>query len=332
MSGAYERSRMSIAPQASRMLWRTLGLALVVMTSGCVAPTTLSTSAAPSIVSPSLGDEGTLRVYFVDVGQGDGALLVSPSGKSVLIDAGTKRGGKRIVKLMQRLGITQLDMVIMSHPHADHMGGMITVLERVPARVFLDPGYDHGSATYLRLLNYLETSNTQVRLARAGRRVDLQDGVTMTLLAPEEPLLTGTRSDANANSVVTMIRHGQIRLLFTGDAEHPTEERLLKSSTSLRAQVLKVAHHGSAYASQAHFLAQVAPQIAIISAGANNRYNHPRSETLERLRATGARILRTDKHGTITIISDGETIRVHVQRQDEDASNATAPPAWAKAS
>ena len=187
-----------------------------------------------------------LLVRVVDVGQGDGLVVISPTGKAVMIDAGDRGAEREMLAELARAGVATLDLVVMTHPHADHIGGMQRVLETVPTRLFLDPGFDHGSGMYARLLEHLEASGAQLLVARAGRRIDLGGGAALEVLAPREPLLTGTRSDANANSIVLRLTYGDTAMLLTGDAEEPTERRLLEAPEQVAADVLKVAHHGSA--------------------------------------------------------------------------------------
>jgi competence protein ComEC len=160
----------------------------------------------------------------------------------------------------------------------------------------------------------LAAKGVAVRQATRGRVIDLGGGATLTLVGPPEPPITGSRSDVNANSVVARLTYGTFAALLAGDAEAPTEAWLVASGSELRANVLKVAHHGSRYASGDDFLKAVAPSIAIISAGARNDYGHPAPETLARLARAGARIYRTDMDGDITIESDGRSIQVRTGR------------------
>ncbi|MGM0575938.1 MAG: ComEC/Rec2 family competence protein [Myxococcota bacterium] len=272
-----------------------------------------------------------LRVHFVDVGQGDAALVVSPEGKTVLVDAGPRGADDEVLEVLGREDVDRLDLAVGTHAHADHIGGMREVLQRVRARFFMDPGWDHGSATYSKLLAALERLGIPVRLARAGRTVDIGGGATFTILAPEEPLLTDTRSDVNANSVVARLEWGEVSVLFTGDAEGVTERRLLKSGGELNSTILKVAHHGSRHSTSARFLRKVSPEAAVISCG-DNSYGHPTDELLSRLEQRDLPVWRTDRHGTVRlVITDGEEWHLESERSastdpDVEPEAARAPP------
>jgi competence protein ComEC len=263
--------------------------------------------AALLLVAPLAAAGDALRVHFLDIGQGDAILIVSPTGKTVLVDAGP-RGGDRVVRhALASEGRTVIDLAVFSHAHADHIGGMARVVEAVDVKRVLDPGFDHTSATYRQLLQTLAKHNVPVSIARDGRKIDLGGGAALEILAPADPLLTGTRSDANTNSIVLRLTHGSMSLLLTGDAEEATERRLLESPERLASTILKVAHHGSRHSSIARFLAAVTPVAAVISCGLDNKYGHPHPETLERLKAIGSGVFRTDLHGTVSLESTGSS-------------------------
>jgi len=263
-----------------------------------------------------LGPE-RLRVIFVDVGQGDSIILHTASGKTVLVDAGTKKGSRAVRRELRALGVDHLDLVMMTHAHNDHMGGMVSTLTAFPPRLFLDPGYHATSAGYQRLLEFLVAHEIPTKLARRGRRIDLGDGVLLTLLEPEDPLLRGTRSDANSNSIIARVTVGAFSMLLTGDAEEPSENRLLAGGGELRCHVLKVAHHGGRYSTKSRFLNLIRPEIAVISVGARNRYGHPTEETLGRLERHHVRVYRTDLYGTITLRTDGRVWTIETEREPE---------------
>jgi beta-lactamase superfamily II metal-dependent hydrolase len=248
-----------------------------------------------------------LTVTFFDIGQGDAAMIVSPTGKRVLIDGGPPESGERLLAALTRHHVDQLDLIVLSHPHADHLGGLKKVVAALPVRMFLDSGFPSTSPGYVGLINLLGTRGVAVKQAAVGRQIDLGDGAALTLLGPPSPWLANTRSDVNANSVLVRLTWRTRTALFTGDAEPETERWLLgrphTGSESLQAELLKVAHHGGRFSSTTPFLQAVGPRLAVISVGAGNDYGHPTAEALARLGQTGARILRTDQDGEVTVRS-----------------------------
>ena len=260
---------------------------------------------------------GRLRVDFMDVGQGDAALVTSPTGKTVLIDGGLPEAGNTVVAFLDGHGIAMLDLVFLTHRHADHLGGLRAVVDKHGTRMFLDAPYPHEIQEYDRLLALLDKQHVPVRQAERGRTIDLGGDTRLTLLGPPEPPLSNTRSDVNANSVVSRIDFGKVAVLFAADAEAQTERWLLDSQANLRAAVLKVAHHGSRYSSTPAFLQAVNPLVAVVSVGAGNEYHHPDPQTLGRLARMGTHVFRTDIDGPVAIESDGGKIEVLVHGRRE---------------
>jgi len=275
---------------------------------GCL----LAVLAALLLAPAGAGAEPTLplRVDFIAVGQGDAALVTSPTGKTVLIDGGPPESSAALVAYLQSQAVGPLDLVILTHRHADHLGGLRAVVTTIGARMFLDAPFPHPTGMYGALMKTLAERQIAVRNAVRGRVIDLGGEATLRLLTPPDPVLRGTRSDVNSNSVVVRLDYHQASILFAADAEASTESWLLAAGVPLRARVLKVAHHGSQHSSTAAFLRAVAPQIAIISAGAPNRYGHPEVEAIDRLQSIGARVFRTDQQGTITLRTDGVQIGI----------------------
>jgi competence protein ComEC len=270
-------------------------------------------------------DAGVVTIDVLDVGQGD-AILVRGGGKTVLIDAGD-RTADPIAQLTQ-LGVTKLDLVVASHPHADHIGKMPDVLKLFDVGLYLDNGLPHTTQTYLQTMAMVHGKGIPYRTAERGTRINLGDEAVFTVLFPDSGgRLTDTRSDLNSNSVVLRLDHGENCFLFTGDAEEPTEHRLLQDGLG-PCDVLKVAHHGSNHSSTDAFLDTVAPTYALISTGKDNRYGHPGEETLARLQSRGIMVYRTDLSGDLRVISDGTRIEILEGTLDELAGVAvvTGPP------
>lgn len=264
---------------------------------------------------------GTMTVEVLDVGQGDAILVRSPAGKSVLIDAGD--GGAPVVAMLARRGIDGLDLLVASHPHADHIGGLDEVLEAVPAKFFLDNGLPHTTMVYTRVMKLVEERGLGYRTARAGQSYSLDDGIRIEVLFPTGSPLRNTRSDLNSNSVALRLTHGADCFLFPGDAEDETEQALMRAGIE-PCGVLKVAHHGSEHSTSAAWLRAVKPEIALISVGANNRYGHPDPAALDRLDAAGARVWRTDRGGTIRLESSGEGVVVSQSPEPEVLASESA--------
>lgn len=248
-----------------------------------------------------------LVVHFIDVGQGDSILIQTSTGATVLVDAGdTKAGRDVVVPYLRKLGIRHLDMVVMTHPHFDHIGGLIPVIETYSVGQVLADGQIHTTRTYEDLLRLILEKEIPFRLARAGGELTISGLDEVLILNPTEPLLKGL----NNNSVVLWIRYGQVALLFTGDIEAEAETRILAEGKLPKAEVLKVAHHGSSTSTTPAFLRAVSPKEAIISLGAGNTYSHPHAETLQSLDKAKIRVRRTDLEGTILVISDGVSYRI----------------------
>jgi len=273
----------------------------------------LLVAAALVLASPARA-AGTLRIDFIDVGQGDAALITSPTGKTVLVDGGPGQAARALTTFLRAETDRPLDLILLSHRHEDHLGGLAAVVHNRGAQLFLDAPVPHPGPSYTALMQELAERQVAVRQAKRGRRIDLGGGAVMTLLGPPDPAIVGSRSDVNANSVVARLTFGKFAVLFMGDAEAPTERWLLESGAPLQATVLKVAHHGSRYASRVGFLEQVGARVAVVSVGAHNEYHHPAPETLEHLARSGARVYRTDMDGTVTLETDGATLRLRTTR------------------
>lgn len=261
---------------------------------------------APAVEAMA-GVDKNVRVHFIDVGQGKSILIEAPE-KTVLIDAGENDQGKTVLKYLSDNGIKSIDIAIGTHPHSDHIGGLDTVIMGIPVSSVILPVIPDEmvptTITYTDLLEAIAEKGLKITPARPGAKYALGNGSELTVLAP----LGADYDDLNDFSVVTRLDYGETSFLFTGDASSPAENDMLNSGENLHADVLDAGHHGSRGATTAKFLAAVNPRTAVISCGLDNPYGHPHRELIERLTNHGARILRTDLHGSVVIISDGETL------------------------
>jgi competence protein ComEC len=268
------------------------------------SPTTAAAIDSPPPRPRPAATGGQLKIWFVDVGQGDGIIIRLPDGGVVVIDA-NRRGAATMLPILQSLGVRTLRAVVMTHPHADHLGDLGAILDRYPTETFYDPGYAHTTAGYMQLLRTVEKQAKRYVIPKSGDRLDWGRGVTVTVLA------SGGHGDVNNNSIVLKIDFGRTSVILTGDAEKESEREILdRFRGRLAAEVLKVGHHGSRTSSTPDFLRAVAPKYAIISCGVGNTYGHPNPQTMRNLEAIRARIFRTDVDGTILAISDGRAFTV----------------------
>ena len=263
--------------------------------------------------------ERPLRVHFIDVGHGDSCLIQCPGGENILIDGGSgyNRGTQSYDPIVNRYlksrGVQNLDLVIATHPHSDHVGGLASVLEEFPTKMVIDSGKPHTTNSYRRYLEAVKASpNTKYKLGRAGQ-VYKFGRVKLTLLHPGNVLL----KKLNDCSIVCRLQYGKISFLFTGDAEAKAEQEILKRRYSLRSTVLKVGHHGNETSSTGSFIRAMAPRVAVISCAARKSLVYGDSKVLDRLRTGGASVYRTDECGTIIVESDGKYCNVKVLGKGE---------------
>lgn len=280
------------------------------------AAAVLIAAAACCFVPPQLPD-GHLRVVVFDVGQADSILVITPSRRAILVDAGGRieRGptgrsdaediGTRIVvPALLHLGVTHIDACLLTHPHGDHAGGYVPVIETLGCDVFADSGQQYGGHAFHADLAALAAHHTALIYPKAGTIWRTDDGVELMYFGPQHSPIRDSPNDVNNNSLIVRVRYGAFCALLTGDAGVEAEARALAMHSDLHCAVLKVGHHGSAYSSSPGFLNAVSPQVAIISDGRHNTFGHPALSTLERLHASGAMIFRTDHNGAVIINTD----------------------------
>lgn len=263
------------------------------------------------------GGDDTMIVQFADVGQGDMTLITTPSGHRIVVDGGPD--GDRAAQVLGEampFWTRTVDLLILTHPHDDHLAGLNEILRRYRVSNILSREVDFHSANFAVWRNLAAREGANAVSARAGTTFEFADGVRVEVLAPPDALLSGTESDVDNASVATRIVYGDRSILLTGDLFADGERRLVESGQTLRADALKVAHHGSATSSSRAILEAVSPSAAIISAGADNRFGHPSPEVLERLREyiPPDRIFVTAERGSVTLETDGESLWVRTER------------------
>lgn len=245
-----------------------------------------------------------LTVSYIDVGQSDSILIQTPGGKNVLIDSGNNEDANTIVTYLKGKNISRLDYVIGTHSHEDHIGSMDTVINTFDIGNVVMPKETSNTQTFRDVMTTIANKGLKPIEAKAGVKLDFGSEIYAELLAPNS-----TRyKDINDYSAVLRLVYGKNTFLFTGDAEAKSESEMLHLGSQLKADVLKVPHHGSSSSSTAAFLKLVAPKYAVISVGQGNTYGHPTQEALDRLSSIGATIYRTDESGTIVCESDGTNI------------------------
>jgi competence protein ComEC len=257
--------------------------------------------------------DGKLHIAFLDIGQGDAILITTPRGHQILID-----GGPSPAQLGQRLGEEMpfwdhsLNMVINTHPDADHLAGLVNILERYHVDTVLVSDATSKSALYREWETQLKRNNQQTITAWEGMHLNLDEEVEAIVLNPGP---YSSKAEApNDHSVTVKIVMGEISFLLSGDMESEVEEALAHSGLDLTATVFKSPHHGSNTSSHPDFLAAVNPQIVVISVGQDNRFGHPREEILQRYSDYGLTVFRTDQLGTVELITDGAQIWMETQR------------------
>lgn len=260
--------------------------------------------------------EGEISVYFMDVGQGDCELIVTPD-YNVMIDCGERDKHDDVLRYLDQLGIEKLDYVIATHPHSDHIGGMADILREIPVKRLIMPYIPDdmvpGTACYTKMMEEIANNNVLGSYANVGEQIYLGAGTYLELIAP----VSEDYDDLNDYSVVARLVHGGNSFLFTGDIEKTAELDILDQGGFTETDVLKAAHHGSSTSSCIDFLKTVKPEYAVICAAEDNSFGHPHREALKNLEKIGCEVLMTMEEGSIQFVSDGETLRVYSARNGE---------------
>ena len=246
--------------------------------------------------------EGELKVHFLDVGQGDSALIMAGSN-AMLIDAGDRGYGSGIVSYLKNQGVKKLNYLILTHPHADHIGGAVAVVNAFEIDRIIMPKVSHTTQTFENMLVAIDNKGMKITTPNSGDEYEL-GSAKFKILGPN----SSSYKSLNDYSVVTRVVFGNTAFLFTGDAESTSESQILSKAFEIKSDVLKVGHHGSDTSTSDSFLKSVSPKYAVISVGRGNKYGHPTQLVLGRLQNQGVEVYRTDEVGTIVATSDGEKI------------------------
>lgn len=268
------------------------------------------------IFLPALADTKTptLEVHFIDVGQGDSILLHSSAGTDILVDAGTPEMGPKVLSYLRNLKIKDLDYIVSTHPHADHIGGLPDVIAGMPVKCVIDTGVTYPSSILENYLRAIKEKKIPFKTVLAGDKIQVDDKMMkIEVLAPYKDQLNYGK-DVNGVSIVLKVTYGNISFLLTGDAGTPTEDKLAMNNINVKSTILKVGHHGSRYSTSDTFLLSVKPEIGVIEVGADNDYGHPTPDTLNRLQKRNVQVYRTDQHGSIVVTTDGKTYQVKTEK------------------
>ncbi|HPN31663.1 MAG TPA: MBL fold metallo-hydrolase [bacterium] len=269
-----------------------------------------------------LWQPGMLLTSFIDVGQGDGIVIITPNKKVIVIDAGPtndgarRSNGQKIIDYLKQYDITEIDYLILTHPHADHLGGMPAILKKLKVKTFIDTGFKSTNKQYLWILNAVKEKNIEYCIPEKNEEFQFDENVFAKVLnvahsVPEKIL------HANNSSLVLKLEFIKIAFLLTGDMESDVEKIVLFENQKLKADVLKLGHHGSRSSSSDEFLTAVAPKYAVAMCGKNNHFKHPHQPTLDKIKKIGAQLFRTDINGNIEFLSDGEAVKITLQNESD---------------
>jgi competence protein ComEC len=267
-----------------------------------------SQDAAGAVITAGGGQ--SLKVHFIDVGQSDAILIQGPKGENIVIDGGNNNDSEVVINYIKKQGIKDLRAVIGTHPHEDHIGGLDAVIKSFNVEKVYLPKAVHTTATFRDVLKAVSDKGIKVATAVKGVSLPLS-GMTAEFIGP----VSSEYDNLNNHSAVLKLTYGETSFLFQGDAEEESERDILKGNVSdkLKADVLKVGHHGSASSTSTEYLAKVNPNYAVIMVGKGNDYGHPHKETMKLLQSKGIAIYRTDEEGTIVAESDGKIIKFNAK-------------------
>jgi len=246
-----------------------------------------------------------LRMVVFDVGQGDSIFIEAPNGNQVLIDGGPSNAVLGKLGGAMPFWDRSIDLMVLTHPHADHIMGLVEVLKRYDVGMVIESGVNYSTAEYRAWRTLLEQKHIPIMIARAGQKAHLASDIKLTILTPFESFVEKSPSNVHDAMVVSKLVYASSSALLTGDAEKYLEYRLLLSGADLRSDILKVGHHGSKTSTTEDFVRAISPRYAVISVGKKNRYSHPAQQTLDTLAKFNIKIFRIDQDGDVEFVSDG---------------------------
>ncbi|EOU1902396.1 MBL fold metallo-hydrolase [Clostridium perfringens] len=253
---------------------------------------------------PKVPKDSKLMISYMDVGQGDAA-YIKVNGNDILIDAGPRSNSKELLEQLKAKNIDDFELVIATHPHEDHIGGMVDVFKEYEVKAFYSPKITHTTKTYENLVKAVKDEGLKTKELKGGMVIDLGEGAKFEVFTPQK----SEYEELNDYSPIMKLSFGDTSYLFTGDAEKLAEEEALaKYKTSLDSDVIKFGHHGSSSSSSNAFIEAVSPKYGIISCAKDNKYGHPHRETLDIIKKYNIKTFRTDTDGEIILTSDGKSI------------------------
>ena len=254
---------------------------------------------------------GQLEVSYLDVGQGD-AIYIKVNDYDILIDAGPRSDVEKLMSQLEEKNIDDFEIVIATHPHEDHIGGMTDVLKKYNVENFYMPKVSNTTKTFEYMINAISDKGLKIKTIKDGTTIDLGSGARIDVYSP----IDDTYDDFNDYSPIMKLTYGDTKLMFTGDAEELVEKQVLEKypSFELKSDVLKFGHHGSTTSSSEAFLNAISPKYGVISCGVDNKYGHPHKETLEKIKAHNIEAYRTDTQGQIQLTSDGKNIIIKTEK------------------
>ncbi|WP_298830048.1 S-layer homology domain-containing protein [uncultured Planococcus sp.] len=283
----------------------------------------MSAFLARALITKETGDKQA-KVHFINVGQGDSILIQSGNGKNMLIDGGTKAQGAKVVSFLESKGVTKLDAVVATHPDADHIGGLISVLNSFPVTKFYDSGKVHTTDTYYELLQLIDAKNIAFEVPKVGQKLPFDSVLGVQVLNVDSQA-----SDNNDASIVLKAKYGKVSFLLTGDADVAIENTMLPKY-DLKSTYLKAGHHGSNTSSSANFINEVYPVGTVLSYGKDNSYGHPHKEVVSRLTNVKSKIYSTAVSGDVTVTTNGQAHSVSAKAWTPPVTKppvTTPPPA-----